>query len=106
MSRRHTITAEIETKFRLSGMPDDESEVAYPEVEITFDFSPGCAARIRYDENDHPEEPAEVEFIEAKLIRGDGLAPTPDQLDDWAREWLDGPGYEKAVEQARERAEP
>lgn len=25
-------------------------------------YSPGCPARIRYDENDHPAEPAEYEF--------------------------------------------
>ena len=37
----HTIDAELTIKFRLSGMPDDEREVAYPTVRIMLiRFSP------------------------------------------------------------------
>ena len=102
MSTRHTIKAEIEVHFQLSGMPDDEREVAYPEIEITYDFSPGCPARIRYDENDHPAESPEVEVISAKLLDGDGLDPTQDQVWQWAEVWLDGDGFDRACEQASE----
>lgn len=37
----HTIDAELEIKFRLPDMPEDEREVAYPKVQITFIFTKG-----------------------------------------------------------------
>ena len=101
---KHTITAEIKVNFQLSDMPADEHETAYPEVEITYSFVKGCPARIRYDENDHPAEPHELEVLDAKLINGDGLAQTQDQLLEWAQEWLYDEGYDRAVENALERA--
>ena len=33
------------------------------EINLTdVSYTPGCPARIRWDENDHPEEGAEIEF--------------------------------------------
>lgn len=100
----HTILAEIERKFQLAGMPDDECEVAYPTIEITFTYKRGSPA-VMYQRNGDPgwpAEPAEVEFISAKLVNGDGLLPTPDQLNDWAQDWLDSDaGYNLAADYAQ-----
>lgn len=106
---KHTINAEIEVKHQPAGMglPDDEYEVSYPKVEITFSYLKGSPA-VMYQRNGDPgwpAEPAEVEAISAKLIDGDGLARTQQQVDDWAADWLDGPGYEQAVEAAQYRDE-
>lgn len=105
MATKHTIDAEIEVKFHIPGMPDDEREVAYPTVRIDYSFSKGSPA-VMYQRNGDPgwpAESAEVELIKAILIEGDGLQPTQDQIDDWANEWLADVGYEQAVERALER---
>jgi len=98
----HTVLAEIERKFQLAGMPDDEHEVAYPTAEITFTYKRGSPA-VMYQRNGDPgwpAEPAEIEFISAKLVNGDGLRPTQDQLDDWAQDWLDSDaGFNLALEE-------
>lgn len=44
---------------------DRDSDPIELDVLIYFEvvsYSPGCPARIRWDENDHPAEPAEYEF--------------------------------------------
>lgn len=33
------------------------------DVKIEYRYSPSCPARIRYDENNHPAEPASVEIM-------------------------------------------
>jgi hypothetical protein len=101
----HSITAEIEVKFHLPWMPDDEREVAYPTVEIVYSFTGGRPARIRYDENDHPAESDEVEVISATLITGDGLDPTKYQVLNWAQDWLADKGYDLACREARSDSE-
>lgn len=104
---KHTIEAEIEVKFRPAGMglPDDEFEVAYPKVLIEYSFSKGSPA-VMYQRNGDPgwpAEPAEVEALSAKLISGDGLEPTQDQVLDWARDWLDSEdGFNAACDAARD----
>ena len=102
--QKYTILAEIERKFQLAGMPDDEREVAYPTVDVTFTYKRGSPA-VMYQRNGDPgwpAEPAEVELVGAKLIDGDGLQPTPDQLNDWAQDWLDNDaGFNLAVEYAQ-----
>lgn len=102
--QKYTILAEIERKFQLAGMPDDEREVAYPTVEITFTYIPGSPAVI-YQRNGDPGWPAEspeLELVSAKLVHGDGLAPTPDQLNDWAQDWLDSDyGFNLAADHAQ-----
>ena len=89
------ITAVIEVRFGLSGMPPGEFEAACPTLEIEYDFRAGSPA-VYYQRNGDPgwpEEAAELELISAKLIDGDGLAPTQEQVDDWAERWLDEEGY-------------
>lgn len=104
----YTITAEIEKKFWIPGTPEDEREVAYPKVEITYSYLPGYAG-CRYQRNGDPgfpPEAAEVEFVSAKLIDGDGLAPTTEQIKEWAQDWLDDDGYDAACEHAEEMRRP
>ena len=91
---KHTITAEIEVKFRIPGMPEDEHEVAYPKVEIVYTFTRG-SPEVRYQSNGDPGWPAdpdEVELVSAKLVDGDGLGPDQKQVDEWAQDWLDDAG--------------
>lgn len=105
MSSRHTITTEIEVKFSFPGLAAGEYETAYPTVEIEYQFSKGCP-EVRYQRNGDPgwpAEPPEVEILKAKLIDGDGLNPTDEQLYDWADQWLDS---EKGFELACENAAP
>jgi hypothetical protein len=103
----HTIQAEIRVQFRFPGMPDDERETAYPTVDIEFDFVPGCAATgPSYASGGGPADPAECNFIGATLIDGNGLAPTAEQVDDWARDWLHDAGYEEACELATRGPDP
>ena len=100
---KHHIEAEIEVKFHLSGAPDDEREVAYPKVAIEYSFSKGSPA-VMYQRNGDPgwpAEPAEVEALDAKLIDGDGLDPTTDQVWHWAQDWLDrDAGFTMACDRA------
>lgn len=98
---KHSIRAEIEVSFHLSGAPDDEREVAYPKVDIEFSFTSGCPATgPSYASGGDPASPAEVEMISATLADGDGLAPTQDQVDDWAKDWLSDAGYHAALDVA------
>ena len=69
--------------------PDTETEVT-----IHFTFTPGDPGRYYgLPENCYPAEPAEVEFDSAE----------PPEFADWAREWLQGDGFDAAVEEATER---
>lgn len=94
---QHTITAEIKVRFWFSGMAEDERETAYPKVEITYGFTRG-AREVRPDlqQPGSPADPDEIELISAKLIDGDGVGGTQEQVNDWARAWLDDEGYEEA----------
>jgi len=44
-----------------------EEELEDCEFELTATLHPGCEARIRFDENDHPAEPAFLELCSASL---------------------------------------
>ena len=109
----HTMRAEVEVKFRPTGMED--FEYAAVTLDIEFDYSPGRPAftpRGEFAPID-PPEPAEVSFRSAKLIDGDGLDPSfaaPDPqsiIDDWARDYLDTDnGYDAAREAAYEDSQP
>lgn len=104
MSTNHTIRAEIEVRFHLSGAPDDERETAYPTVDIDFQYRPGCPERgPTYACGGTPAEPAEIEVVRATLVNGGGLAPTAEQVDAWAEIWLQDAGYDRAVDVACER---
>jgi hypothetical protein len=102
------ITVEIPVPFHLSGAPDDEHEVAYPKLRIAYRYQPGAAPTM-YARNGDPGDPgwpAEVEFISAELLDGDGLAPTQEQVNHWAEDWLDGDGYEHACEHGEDMRYP
>lgn len=53
-----------------------------------------------------PPEPAVVELAGARLIDGDGLAPTAEQLDDWANNWIDTEGYDECIAHAEALSSP
>ena len=105
MSSKHDYVAECEIKFQLSGMPDDEREVAYPKLLISYDYVPGraaCTPRGEYGPID-PPDPPEITILTAKLIDGDGLAPTQGQLDDWAQDYADSDaGFESLCNNAED----
>lgn len=90
MSTNHTIRAEIEVRFHLSGAPDDERETAYPTVDIDFTYVRGAPATWT-----DPGYGAEIEVVRATLVNGDGLAPTAEQVDAWAEIWLQDAGYDR-----------
>lgn len=99
---RHVIEAEFEVQFQLSGMPDDEREVAYPKARLTYEYHPAVPAYTppgEYAPID-PPEPALCELVSADLIDGDGLAPSQTQVNEWAEDWLSDAGYEIAVRAA------
>lgn len=95
--------AECEVKFTFPGMEPGEYEVEYPTVEITFSYLPGSPAftpRGEYAPID-PPDPAEVEFVSAKIIDAKDLTATQDRVDDWARDYLDSDtGYRAACNYA------
>lgn len=103
----YTYLAEIEIEFNSPGLglPDDETEVAYPIVEIAYRYTAGSPA-VMYQRNGDPgwpAEPAELEFISAKLIKGDGLAPTPQQVAQWAEDFTESDdGYQQLVDHAED----
>ena len=86
-----------------SGLAPGEHEVAYPKVAITYDYTPGRPAytpRGEYGPID-PPDPPEINLIEAKLIDGDGLGPSLQQVRDWAIDYLDtDEGFEAACNHA------
>ena len=95
----HSITAEIEYRFRFPGLPYDENETAYPVIEIEFDYRKGCPERgPTYASGGEPADPAEVELIGAKLINSDGVTLTPEQIEEMAADWLNGVGYDRALD--------
>jgi hypothetical protein len=90
----HKIYAEIEIILG--------DEAYYPTVEIKYNFTKGSPA-VMYQRNGDPgwpEEPAEVEATDAKLLEGDGLTPTQEQVWQWAQDWIGNKGYQFACEHA------
>lgn len=67
MNREIDWTFEDVDGINPTGVPMDLS------FELSYTFTPGCPARIRYDENDHPEEPPEIEIYEANLQLVNGI---------------------------------
>ncbi len=101
---QHTIEAEVEVKFRIPDMPADERDVAYPTMAITYNYKAGRRAftpRGEYAPID-PPEPPEVELVGVKLLNGDGLEPEYERLLEWAENWLDDAGFNRACEFAED----
>jgi len=86
---------EIEKRCIPSGLYD--YEVCYPQFDIVVDFKKGSPA-VMYQRNGDPgwpADPAEIELLDVALFKGDGIAPTKEQMWDWVQEWLDSDqGYQ------------
>jgi hypothetical protein len=107
MSCAFTICAEIEARFTFPGLADGEHETAYPTVEIQYSFVRGYPATgPSFSCAGEPGAPDEVDLISARLIDGDGLTPTDDQIHDWARKWLQEDGYAEACAHAKQGHDP
>jgi hypothetical protein len=105
---KHTITTEIKVSFTFPGMAEGERETAYPVLSITYQYSPSRPAytpRGEYGPID-PPDPAEIEFVSAKLVNGDGLDPSDQQIQEWASDWLDYKGYDVACDHAETARQP
>ena len=94
--RNYTITAEIEVAAG--------EGVAYPQIEIDYGYTKGNRATgPSYSCGGTPADPAEVEFIAARLIWADGLSPTQAMIDEWAGDYLESDaGYCAAINSAIE----
>lgn len=99
MTQKYTARTEVEVLFTPPGT--EYQEAAYPEIEVTFSYSPGAPEQgPTYACGGQPAEPDEVEFISAKLIDGHGIEPTQEQIDNWADEWLaSDSGYQAAIDE-------
>ncbi len=86
---RHTIRAEV-----------DVGETCV-KLDIEFQYHPGTPQRgPSYASGGEPAEGPELEFLHATLIDGDGLDPSPAQLQEWAEDWLDEEGFDAACDLA------
>ena len=91
-STKHTYETTFET-FDLDG----DIQTGSWEVRIVYNCTPEIPARIRWDENDHPAEDAEVEILniheEVTTMAGerrwfDAGPELTDMVIDWAEETL------------------
>jgi len=92
---RHKITA---TQSGTVNGTDWEAE-----YEITFDYRPAARPILYPVDRADPGYSAEVEFMSIKPGAGDHGAFTDlaqSALEDWARDYLDGDGYDAACEVA------
>lgn len=104
---RHIIRAEVEVKFTPVGMTD--LECAYPKIEIEFSYTPGYPEQgPSYDSGGEPGAGAEIDFISATIRDGDGdgLDPSQEQINDWARTWIEDDGYDAACRVAEDEQGP
>lgn len=102
---QHSITAVVSVNFVPVSL--QEEETVCPTLRIAFTYLPGYAATgPTYACGGEPACPAEVEFVSAELIDGDGVDPTPDQIATWAEEYLcSDEGYGAAVQEAGQERE-
>lgn len=103
MRKNHTMEADVEVRFTFPGLEPRENEIEYPTLEITFSYLPDRPAFTPRGECApiDPPEPAEVEFVSAKLIDAKGLTASQDRVNEWARGYLDSDaGYWHACEVA------
>lgn len=95
---RYTMIAEIEVEI-------DEHKVAYPQIKIVYNYSPGRPAytpRGEYAPID-PPDPPEVGYLYATLYKDDGLNPTQQQIEQLAIHYLDSDdGFNHACNNAED----
>ncbi len=101
----HTIRAELEVSF--PGTDPEETERAYPEVEIEFNYVPGYPETgPTYSSGGEPAAPDEIEAIKVTVINGDGIGMTERQWLERAQSWLDDGGYNAARDIANSGPDP
>lgn len=92
----HKITTELEVSF--PGTDPEETERAYPEVEIEFNFVSGCPETgPSYSSGGESATSAEIEAIKVTVINGDGIDMAQSQWLERVQSWLDDDGYDAAV---------
>ncbi len=93
---KHKIVTEMAVSF--PGTDPTETEAAYPEIEIEFNFVPGSPeVGPSYSSGGEPATPDEIEAIKVTVIDGDGIGMTDEQWLDRAQSWLDDDGYDAAL---------
>jgi hypothetical protein len=90
---KHETMIEVEFRFHVGTDPigGDDIEVAYPKINVIFTYLPGSPG-VRYLRNGdpgYPPDPAELEFVSAALLDGDGCNPKPEHVAKLAQEYLD-----------------
>lgn len=100
----HTIVVDVEVRFPFGSPEPGEFETAYPTLEIAYRYTPGGPAvtpRGEYGPID-PPDPAEVEFISARVVADDYLdLSVQSRVDDIAHDYLDSDdGYHHACDAA------
>lgn len=105
----YTLTTELEVEFCPPGAPDEERDVAYPMVEISYRYLPGCGPFTppgEYAPID-PPDPPEVDFIGAKMIERNGAPIEVGDLQTVARNWFySDAGVREAINCAEESRRP
>lgn len=69
-----------------------ERPEGYPILEVIL-IATGACPEVLYLRNG---DPIQIEVISSKLVAGDGLHPTPEQVRDWADQWL-ADNYDEAL---------
>lgn len=105
MATKHSLIAQVRVNFVPAGLVEDET--VYPSLRIKFSFLRGSpASGPTWGNGGQPADPAEVEFISAELIDGDGVQPMQEQINTWAEDYLaSDEGCEHSLREAAEDAE-
>lgn len=102
---KHKITTELEVSF--PGTDPEETERAYPEVEIEFNYIAGCPETgPSYASGGELATPDEIEVVNVTVINSDGIGMTTQQWRERAQDWLDDKGYDAGREIALSDLEP
>lgn len=96
MKGKFRIVAEPTIEFQITPGEPDSMECATPSIEITFDWTPG--ARATWTDPGYGDE---VHIRGFRLIDGDGLSPTAEQLSAWVDDWYDDGGYDACCREAK-----
>ena len=100
----HKITTELEVTVTAYGV---DPEKFYPEVEITFGYSPGYPETgPTYASGGEPAAPDEIEAISVRVIKDEGIEMHQTCWLEYAQNWLDDKGYDAARGEACSDNEP
>ncbi len=100
----HAITTELGVTVEAYGI---DSERFYPEVEIKFNFVPGCPETgPTYASGGEPATPDEIEALSVKVLNAEGIDMPPSWWLERAQEWLDDKGYDAARDAVPDGPDP